>query len=459
MMVVSGVVGGVAFKEEILRIPFSRAPNVVHRHRHRETSNTCTPTPTPTTTNNNNATTNLFLLGRLKTNSTVEAKSSTASVSSCLSRSKCECVIYLHGFPDQSIDHRSDPKYYGTYHSRMSKKLSDAFVTIESNNDTNNDTNTNTNTTTSRKTSFFAFNFSGTPGSSTSTSTTSSEAVSAEAAVHDESFLFYDKNVSQEVWDVITVMKYLHQHHSNICSSGFHIIGLSTGAIIGLVLRNILSSQNSDSNQLLHKYFGINALVHDGIPSIVSISTIASCGVVDLNTALTYDFSSKQVNDFKNLGYCYKEFWLPPPSRSSGDNKNNKDIEEQRWVPQLLKLGRQYMDDFLYLPIQEEEEKQNNNTMMNITEKQKQKQGNTKTKIPLLVIHGTKDTNIPYMEGVAVYDAASEPKQFVSIPNGNHLLTNSKHMKRVIRTIQEYQIRCPLPTNTSNGNDATNNGK
>jgi hypothetical protein len=40
--------------------------------------------------------------------------------------------------------------------------------------------------------------------------------------------------------------------------------------------------------------------------------------------------------------------------------------------------------------------------------------------VPLLVMHGTDDRLIPVEMGKALYEAASEPKEFVAIPNGTH---------------------------------------
>ena len=41
-------------------------------------------------------------------------------------------------------------------------------------------------------------------------------------------------------------------------------------------------------------------------------------------------------------------------------------------------------------------------------------------KMPLLVIHGVRDTVIPFNMGKKVFDAAPEPKTFLPIVNGDH---------------------------------------
>lgn len=40
--------------------------------------------------------------------------------------------------------------------------------------------------------------------------------------------------------------------------------------------------------------------------------------------------------------------------------------------------------------------------------------------VPLLVLHGTHDKVIPYAEGLALFNQANEPKQWVKLPNKDH---------------------------------------
>ncbi len=40
---------------------------------------------------------------------------------------------------------------------------------------------------------------------------------------------------------------------------------------------------------------------------------------------------------------------------------------------------------------------------------------------PLIIVHGTFDTIVPYENGKALYAAAPQPKKFISVPFGNHL--------------------------------------
>jgi hypothetical protein len=43
-----------------------------------------------------------------------------------------------------------------------------------------------------------------------------------------------------------------------------------------------------------------------------------------------------------------------------------------------------------------------------------------RTGAPLLVLHGDADEVVPYRQGRAIFDAAAEPKTFVTIPGAHH---------------------------------------
>mmetsp|Transcript_24161 Transcript_24161/g.36546 ORF Transcript_24161/g.36546 Transcript_24161/m.36546 type:complete len:350 (+) Transcript_24161:147-1196(+) len=287
-----------------------------------------------------------------------------------------KCVMYLHGFPDQAVDHRQElPELYGQFSTRMAKKFAESFDC------------------------FAAITCSGSPGS-------------------DGGLAFRDKTVSQEVWDALNTMSYLSQE-KKIGTSGFHLIGLSTGAIIGAVLRGL----SHDIREAL------------ALPPILSITIIAACGC-DVEKALYFDFDEKQISDFNTQGYCIKKFWLPVGSMSNPkdasvmmdkESSTNANViveqsDETRWCPHDMALGVQYKDDFLQLPIKEHIGKESS--------------------IPLLCIHGTMDKNVPIEEGQAIFAAAAEPKKYLEIPKGNHLLSNSKHLKKAISEIKKWHQEC-----------------
>jgi len=43
-----------------------------------------------------------------------------------------------------------------------------------------------------------------------------------------------------------------------------------------------------------------------------------------------------------------------------------------------------------------------------------------KIESPLLIIHGTRDSIVPYEHGLKLYEAARQPKLMLSVPGGDH---------------------------------------
>ena len=54
---------------------------------------------------------------------------------------------------------------------------------------------------------------------------------------------------------------------------------------------------------------------------------------------------------------------------------------------------------------------------------------------PLLQIHGDADTIVPYPLGRRLFDAANEPKRFVTIHGGDH---NDPPVREFYRAIDEF---------------------
>lgn len=112
-----------------------------------------------------------------------------------------ECaVIYLHGFPDQCLDHRQEHEAYGSFSSRFTRKLAEAVLGDIPG------------------ALFVAFNFAGTPGS-------------------DGSCEFATKTVSREVLDAKAVLRFLRSSGRLPAPAPCHVVGLSTGAIVASLLR------------------------------------------------------------------------------------------------------------------------------------------------------------------------------------------------------------------------------
>ncbi|GAB4250552.1 MAG: hypothetical protein Kow00109_26470 [Acidobacteriota bacterium] len=56
---------------------------------------------------------------------------------------------------------------------------------------------------------------------------------------------------------------------------------------------------------------------------------------------------------------------------------------------------------------------------------------------PFLVIHGTADTIVPIAEGERLFAVASEPKAFVAVPGGDHLLAERREWAASLAAIMD----------------------
>ncbi|CAK0854613.1 unnamed protein product, partial [Prorocentrum cordatum] len=209
------------------------------------------------------------------------------------------CVLYLHGFPDQSLDHRQELASHGALRGQLPRQLRAAVLEeVEGS-------------------AFCAFNFSeegsvaGTPGS-------------------DGGCPFAAKTVSREVADARAVIGYLREFVAP-APAPIHVVGISTGAIIASLLR--------------------------GCDEHMTVTAIA--GLVDVVSGLRYDFDAEQLTAFDRDGCCWKEFWLPPgsPSNPPAGWGGHDDIalsgatEEARWQKTALRLSARYREDFLGLDV------------------------------------------------------------------------------------------------------------
>jgi len=236
-------------------------------------------------------------------------------------------IIYLHGFPDQSVSHQKEqPATYGRFSSRIASKMADHFCGELRNDGGESGPNRehtaaasaqtgcgdtcglsqglasqgSTQAGSPQMTAFLAFNFRGTPGSSGA---------------------FFDKTVSGELADLVDVVRWAETPagHAAIfgdvrlprCSGEgvpgieVHVVGLSTGAIIGALAR-----------RSLEQFRGSVDGARQWPARVVTVSVLAACGV-DIRTAFRVDFSEQQEKEFLDAGRTQKAFWLPLNSPSN----------------------------------------------------------------------------------------------------------------------------------------------
>ncbi|CAH0516060.1 unnamed protein product [Peronospora belbahrii] len=273
-----------------------------------------------------------------------------------------EMIVYLHGFPDMSVHPtRVD------FASRMPAKLADFFMNqrLEK-----------------KKRAFLTFNFGGIPGS-------------------DDELRFTDKTISQEVQDTVAVCHYIRSHLLGQVNGRLHVVGLSTGAILGALLRD---KQVADT-----------------------ITVIA--GLLDLTKGVHFDFNQLQLEQCSSQGWCWKEFYLeegcPLPKNVEisldGVHSTTERINDTTAPSKVfVRLEERYIQEYY-------------DGSLDIVQAVSQP-----GLPPLLVIHGDADQDVPFENGKELFQAAAEPKTFLAIANANHLLSNSKHLKKACYAIRKH---------------------
>ncbi|GAB9477587.1 hypothetical protein Gpo141_00014688 [Globisporangium polare] len=325
---------------------------------------------------------------------------STATAASATSDERFDAVlVYLHGFPDMAV-HPTKLDFA----SRMPFKLAETWLSSTS----------NTSAGTSSSVAFVAFNFGGVPGS-------------------DRELRFTDKTISQEVDDAVAVCEFVRKTllrvrvnaEGNSSGGKVHVVGLSTGAIIASLLRS-------------------RAGVAD------SIAVIA--GLLDLERGIEYDFSPQQMAQFESEGACWKEFYLPegvpqPENveisfdgetsaeilKRYGGGEAIDDTQDESLAPRrvFIRLSKKYVDGCRDGTLDIEQAVSSGVWTT------------TRPLPPFLVIHGDADQNVPFHNGEELFSAASEPKTFLPIAKANHLLSNSKHLKKALKAIVEHTRTAP----------------
>ncbi|KAE8898376.1 hypothetical protein PF005_g2611 [Phytophthora fragariae] len=271
-----------------------------------------------------------------------------------------EVMLYLHGFPDMGV-HPTKTDFA----SRVPAKLAEFWL---------NPQQEKTNV------AFMTFNFGGVPGS-------------------DNELLFTDKTISQEVEDMVAVCKYIR---SNLLGGKgkLHVVGLSTGAILGALLRD---KKVSDT-----------------------ITVIA--GLLDMTKGVHFDFNNQQLEQSAAQGWCWKEFYLedgcplPKNVELSVDGVHpTTELTDATARPKIyVRLDQRYIKEYY-------------DGSLDI-----HRAVSAPGLSPLLVIHGDADQDVPFENGEELFAAAAEPKTFVAIPKANHMLSNSKHMKKALRAIGDH---------------------
>ncbi|KDO17428.1 hypothetical protein SPRG_17082 [Saprolegnia parasitica CBS 223.65] len=198
---------------------------------------------------------------------------------------------------------------------------------------------------------------------------------------------YRSKTLSRELEDARGIVAYCA---TELQKAHVHVVGLSTGAILAACLR--------DSDH----------------PQLRSISVVA--GIVDACAGSKLDFSHDQLTAMRVDGQCETAFYWPaqwPLANDCRADTTSFDATGKVWRP----LARSYVDDMEQLDIA----------------------GHViRGAVPLLVVHGTSDKNVPLEHGAALFATAREPKQWLEIKGANHLLSNARHIKKAFQAISAH---------------------
>lgn len=303
-----------------------------------------------------------------------------------------EALVYLHGFPDMAV-HPTTLELT----SRMPNKLAQAWLGTPHQAPASHKvksaapaaSGTEASVAACGAVGFVAFNFSGVPGS-------------------DAELSFAHKTISREVQDAVAVCDYVRKNLLRQDDQArLHVVGLSTGAIVASLLR-----------------------AHAGIASTIT----AIAGLLDLKQGTTYDFSPEQLQQFQQQGSCWKEFYLPqdcpwPKNAAiSLDGVSEAQISKDQAPTEklYLRLEKPYLDECIDGSLDVRRAVSTKPT------------GQDAEAIPLLVIHGSADSHVPFANGQELFDGACDPKTFLALANANHFLSNSKHLKKALQAIMAH---------------------
>lgn len=180
---------------------------------------------------------------------------------------------------------------------------------------------------------------------------------------------FHDTSITHELEDLDCVVAYVRRQYS---PEKIVLLGHSFGAAVAL----LYASQNK-------------------IDGLVSLS-----GEGDLEKAVIYEFTEKQLEDLRTRGETLVENW-------SEDGDENL-------------LGKQFLDDML---------------RYSTTDAAK------KLQCPILFIHGKNDDVIPYDATEKMYKLVRSPKEIKLMENTDHtynFFTNKPKTKEVFSNIKDW---------------------
>ncbi|KAH8584036.1 alpha beta hydrolase [Cryptosporidium sp. chipmunk genotype I] len=217
---------------------------------------------------------------------------------------------------------------------------------------------------------------------------------------------FYNKTLTKDMYDIETIVEFF----SNVLfkNSRLIMIGISTGAFLTFSYSTNYTRRNiKDENN----YFISNS-------NLIGIICIAC--VDNIPESYNLDFNNEQLYEFKELGYTNINTKIPIVN--SNVNKINDEVKL---------ISKDYLESYNIFPT------------YNFLLKNKEKVINC----PVLLIHGTDDQSVPFKMSLNLLNLNNDYSnknnkylRLVEIINGNHLLTNSKHIKKAQNEISNFVL-------------------
>lgn len=216
---------------------------------------------------------------------------------------------------------------------------------------------------------------------------------------------FYDKTLTKDMYDIETIVECF----SNILfkNSKLIMIGISTGAFLTF---SYSTNYTRKDIKCENEYFISNN-------NLIGIICIAC--VDNIPESYILDFNNEQLNEFNELGYTKINTKIPIV-KINHINKIKDDLKL---------ISRDYLESYNIFPT------------YNFLLENKEKVVN----YPILLIHGTDDQSVPFQMSLNLLNLNNNFSnknnrylRLLKINNGNHLLTNSKHIKKAQNEISNF---------------------
>ena len=263
---------------------------------------------------------------------------------------------------------------------------------------------------------------------------------------------FYDKTLTDDVDDLELARFYCASRFEN--ASRLFLCGMSTGAFLSVAAaaRPSMTSSRAVGASAVETEVEKRAVRRWQKLQLRGVFVLAC--VDDIPSSVSLDFSEEQRQHAQAHGWCYTSFWpwsRPQKQTAEGNNENYAPFDKlPAAAPEQWRLGRGYLDSYQQLPP---------TTTLGHS-----------LRVPLLLIHGDRDTHVPLSHGQRLLQALNaaasglmesngvdstasaaasdthglsqspyvKDVSLVVLKGGNHFLSSSKAMKQALAAIRVF---------------------